>query len=113
MRKRPLNKKELAKKEDDIVTVSDNTYLTVHETKLKVCLDIGFKHYIPFITIYSVQMLNYLYVDVLILFTAPRSDCCIMKKVDLTAYVEKHEFCFDAVLDDHVTNDDVRLSLIQ
>ncbi|KAK7289934.1 hypothetical protein RIF29_03983 [Crotalaria pallida] len=61
VRKRPLNKKELAKKEDDIVTVF-NAYLTVHETKLKV---------------------------------------------DLTAYVEKHEFCFDAVLDEHVANDEV------
>lgn len=28
-------------------------------------------------------------------------------KVDLTAYVEKHEFCFDAVLDENVTNDEV------
>jgi kinesin family protein 2/24 len=27
--------------------------------------------------------------------------------VDLTAYVEKHEFCFDAVLDERVTNDEV------
>ncbi|KAI4345411.1 hypothetical protein L6164_012538 [Bauhinia variegata] len=62
VRKRPLNKKELAKKEDDIVTVPDNAYLTVHEPKVKV---------------------------------------------DLTAYVEKHEFCFDAVLDEHVTNDEV------
>lgn len=62
VRKRPLNKKELSRKEDDIVTVSDNAYLTVHEPKLKV---------------------------------------------DLTAYVEKHEFCFDAVLDEHVTNDEV------
>lgn len=35
VRKRPLNKKETARKEDDIVTVSDNS-LTVHETKLKV-----------------------------------------------------------------------------
>ncbi|OAY56012.1 kinesin-like protein KIN-13A [Manihot esculenta] len=61
VRKRPLNKKEVARKEDDIVTVSDNS-LTVHEPKLKV---------------------------------------------DLTAYVEKHEFCFDAVLDQHVTNDEV------
>ncbi|GLT99121.1 hypothetical protein SLE2022_165850 [Rubroshorea leprosula] len=61
VRKRPLNKKELARKEDDIVTVSDNS-LTVHEPKLKV---------------------------------------------DLTAYVEKHEFCFDAVVDEHVTNDEV------
>ncbi|KAJ6722095.1 KINESIN-LIKE PROTEIN [Salix viminalis] len=61
VRKRPLNKKELARKEDDVVTVYDNA-LTVHEPKLKV---------------------------------------------DLTAYVEKHEFCFDAVLDEHVTNDEV------
>ena len=35
VRKRPLNKKELARKEDDIVTVNDNS-LTVHEPKLKV-----------------------------------------------------------------------------
>ncbi|CAJ2653921.1 unnamed protein product [Trifolium pratense] len=27
-------------------------------------------------------------------------------KVDLTAYVEKHEFCFDAVIDENVTNDE-------
>ncbi|XP_077226818.1 kinesin-like protein KIN-13A [Tasmannia lanceolata] len=62
VRKRPLNKKEVARKEDDIVTVCDNAYLAVHEPKLKV---------------------------------------------DLTAYVEKHEFCFDAVLNEHVTNDEV------
>ncbi|KAK8681019.1 hypothetical protein V6N13_053426 [Hibiscus sabdariffa] len=61
VRKRPLNKKEISRKEDDIVTVGGNA-LTVHEPKLKV---------------------------------------------DLTAYVEKHEFCFDAVLDEHVTNDEV------
>ncbi|KAK9671788.1 hypothetical protein RND81_12G055000 [Saponaria officinalis] len=61
VRKRPLNKKELARKEDDVVTVYDNA-LTVHEPKLKV---------------------------------------------DLTAYVEKHEFCFDAVLDEQVSNDEV------
>ena len=47
--------------------------------------------------------------DVLILFSAQRSDCLFYdEKVDLTAYVEKHEFCFDAVLDEHVTNDEVR-----
>jgi hypothetical protein len=33
-------------------------------------------------------------------------------KVDLTAYVEKHEFCFDAVLDEHVSNDEVLHFLI-
>lgn len=38
MRKRPLNKKELARKEDDIVSVCDNASLTVHEPKLKVPL---------------------------------------------------------------------------
>jgi hypothetical protein len=30
-------------------------------------------------------------------------------KVDLTAYVEQHEFCFDAVLDEDVSNDEVLL----
>ncbi|KAJ6844183.1 kinesin-like protein KIN-13A [Iris pallida] len=62
VRKRPLNKKEMSRKEDDIVTVHNSAYLSVHEPKLKV---------------------------------------------DLTAYVEKHEFCFDAVLDESVTNDEV------
>ncbi|CAN4094933.1 unnamed protein product [Withania somnifera] len=68
VRKRPLNKKEVARKEDDIVTVSENDRLTVHEPKLKV---------------------------------------------DLTAYVEKHEFCFDAVLDEYVTNDQVYRATVE
>ncbi|TMX02999.1 hypothetical protein EJD97_018816 [Solanum chilense] len=68
VRKRPLNKKEVARKEDDIVTVPDNDSLTVHEPKLKV---------------------------------------------DLTAYVEKHEFCFDAVLDEFVTNDQVYRATVE
>ncbi|XVF28310.1 hypothetical protein REPUB_Repub15cG0018600 [Reevesia pubescens] len=67
VRKRPLNKKEISRKEDDIVTVNENA-LTVHEPKLKV---------------------------------------------DLTAYVEKHEFCFDAVLDEHVTNDEVYRATVE
>ncbi|KAF5774395.1 putative plus-end-directed kinesin ATPase [Helianthus annuus] len=67
VRKRPLNKKELARKEDDVVSVCDNG-LTVHEPKLKV---------------------------------------------DLTAYVERHEFCFDAVLDQQVTNDEVYRETVQ
>ncbi|XP_070040728.1 kinesin-like protein KIN-13A [Nicotiana tomentosiformis] len=67
VRKRPLNK-EIARKEDDVVTVSDNASLTVHEPKLKM---------------------------------------------DLTAYVEKHEFCFDFVLDEHVTNDEVYRATVQ
>lgn len=37
VRKRPLNKKEIAKKEEDIITIQPHSnYLTVHETKLKV-----------------------------------------------------------------------------
>lgn len=35
VRKRPLNKKELAKNEEDIIETHSNA-LTVHETKLKV-----------------------------------------------------------------------------
>ncbi|KAG8656342.1 hypothetical protein MANES_04G124900v8 [Manihot esculenta] len=61
VRKRPLNKKELAKNEEDIIETYSNA-LTVHETKLKV---------------------------------------------DLTEYVEKHEFVFDAVLNEEVSNDEV------
>ncbi|XP_061338537.1 kinesin-like protein KIN-13B [Gastrolobium bilobum] len=61
VRKRPMNKKELAKNEEDIIETYSNS-LTVHETKLKV---------------------------------------------DLTQYVEKHEFVFDAVLNEEVTNDEV------
>lgn len=61
VRKRPLNKKELAKNEEDIIDTHFNS-VTVHETKLKV---------------------------------------------DLTEYVEKHEFVFDAVLNEEVSNDEV------
>ncbi|KAG8379950.1 hypothetical protein BUALT_Bualt07G0142900 [Buddleja alternifolia] len=61
VRKRPLNKKELAKNEEDIIETYSNS-LMVHETKLKV---------------------------------------------DLTEYVEKHEFVFDAVLNEEVSNDEV------
>ncbi|KAA8541804.1 hypothetical protein F0562_022956 [Nyssa sinensis] len=63
VRKRPLNKKELAKNDEDIITIETHSNsLTVHETKLKV---------------------------------------------DLTEYVEKHEFFFDAVLNEEVSNDEV------
>ncbi|XP_010254127.1 PREDICTED: kinesin-like protein KIN-13B [Nelumbo nucifera] len=69
VRKRPLNKKELAKKEEDIITIELNSSsLTVHETKLKV---------------------------------------------DLTEYVEKHEFFFDAVLNEEVTNDEVYCETVE
>ncbi|XP_068652885.1 kinesin-like protein KIN-13B isoform X2 [Aristolochia californica] len=63
VRKRPLNKKEISKKEEDIITIVPSaSSLTVHETKFKV---------------------------------------------DLTEYVEKHEFVFDAVLNQNVSNDEV------
>ncbi|XP_074280970.1 kinesin-like protein KIN-13B [Silene latifolia] len=69
VRKRPLNKKEMAKKEDDIITIESNlSALTVHETKLKV---------------------------------------------DLTEYMERHEFVFDAVLDEHVSNDKVYAETVE
>ncbi|XP_073140761.1 kinesin-like protein KIN-13B [Henckelia pumila] len=61
VRKRPINKKELAKNEEDIIETFSNS-LVVHETKLKV---------------------------------------------DLTEYLEKHEFVFDAVLNEEVSNDEV------
>ncbi|KAI4347130.1 hypothetical protein L6164_007973 [Bauhinia variegata] len=67
VRKRPLNKKEIAKKEEDIITISSNS-LTVHERKLKV---------------------------------------------DLTEYVEKHEFVFDAVLNEDVSNDEVYFETVE
>ncbi|KAL8522389.1 hypothetical protein ACS0TY_012506 [Phlomoides rotata] len=61
VRKRPLNKRELTKNEEDIIETCSNS-LVVHETKLKV---------------------------------------------DLTEYMEKHEFVFDAVLNEEVSNDEV------
>ncbi|PNY10137.1 kinesin-like protein KIF2A-like [Trifolium pratense] len=67
VRKRPLNKKEIAKKEEDIITIDSNS-LTVHERKLKV---------------------------------------------DLTEYVEKHEFFFDAVLDEDVSNGEVYAETVE
>ncbi|KAJ9538730.1 hypothetical protein OSB04_031463 [Centaurea solstitialis] len=63
VRKRPLNKKEIAKREQDIISIDPNTSsLTVHESKVKV---------------------------------------------DLTEYVEKHGFVFDAVMNEDVTNDEI------
>ncbi|GAB4842207.1 hypothetical protein Ancab_012165, partial [Ancistrocladus abbreviatus] len=61
VRKRPLNKKELTKNEENIIETNSNS-LIVHETKLKV---------------------------------------------DLTEYVEKHNFVFDAMLNEEVSNDEV------
>ncbi|PWA63285.1 Kinesin, motor domain-containing protein [Artemisia annua] len=63
--KRPLNKKELAKKEKDIISIAPYFgSLTVYESKVKV---------------------------------------------DLTEYVKKHGFVFDAVMNEDVTNDEVGL----
>jgi len=42
-------------------------------------------------------------------FTKP--DFFEFVQVDLTAYVEKHEFVFDAVLDQYVSNDEVSCKL--
>lgn len=69
VRKRPLNKKEIAKKEEDIITINPSiNSVTVHETKLKV---------------------------------------------DLTEYVERHEFVFDAVMNEDVSNDDVYAETVE
>lgn len=69
VRKRPLNKREMAKNEDDIITIEPNSNaLTVHETKFKV---------------------------------------------DLTEYVERHEFVFDAVLKENITNDTVYAETVE
>ncbi|KAG4145991.1 hypothetical protein ERO13_D05G130250v2 [Gossypium hirsutum] len=62
VRKRPLNKKGLARNEEDIIETVSNS-LVVHETKLKV---------------------------------------------DLTEHLEQHEFVFDAVLKEEVSNDELR-----
>lgn len=38
VRKRPLNKKEIGRKEEDIISISNvDSSLTVHEPKVKVC----------------------------------------------------------------------------
>ncbi|KAL2929223.1 Kinesin-like protein KIN-13B, partial [Bienertia sinuspersici] len=69
VRKRPLNKREMSKNEDDIITIDpSSSALTVHETKLKV---------------------------------------------DLTEYVERHGFVFDAVLHENVSNDMLYLETVE
>ncbi|KAG7014080.1 Kinesin-like protein KIN-13B [Cucurbita argyrosperma subsp. argyrosperma] len=92
VRKRPLNKKELAKTEEDIVETTAN-YLTVHETKLKAS-----KLY--YLNTAFFKILN---CNAVIVFRLHFS----AKQVDLTEYVEKHEFVFDAVLNEEVSNDEV------
>ena len=44
-------------------------------------------------------------------FQQPSDLLTVGSQVDLTAFVEKHDFVFDAVLNEHVTNDEVRLLL--
>ncbi|WOH11136.1 hypothetical protein DCAR_0830615 [Daucus carota subsp. sativus] len=69
VRKRPLNKREVAKTEEDIITIDPNTNsLSVHEKKFKV---------------------------------------------DLTEYVEKHDFFYDAVLNENVSNEEVYLETVE
>ncbi|KAK9102635.1 hypothetical protein Sjap_019889 [Stephania japonica] len=91
VRKRPLNKKELARKEEDIVTIEPNSNsLTVHETKQKHQLK----------TMEIIRVLK----------TVENYNECF-SLVDLTEYVEKHEFVFDAVLDEEVSNDELALTM--
>jgi kinesin family protein 2/24 len=47
VRKRPLNKKEVSKKEEDIIDIELNS-LTVHETKLKVHAKLLIFIYLPY-----------------------------------------------------------------
>ncbi|VAH60515.1 unnamed protein product [Triticum turgidum subsp. durum] len=39
VRKRPLNRKEISRKEDDVIDVHNSQFLTVHEPKLKMSCD--------------------------------------------------------------------------
>eukprot|EP00899_Mesostigma_viride_P015196 jgi/Mesvir1/23678/Mv18634-RA.1 len=69
VRKRPMNKKELGRKETDVISMlPDARMVVVHETKTKV---------------------------------------------DLTRYVEKHEFQFDDVFHENVDNDQVYRQVVQ
>ncbi|KAI9107782.1 hypothetical protein K1719_021118 [Acacia pycnantha] len=61
VRKRPLNKKEIAKNEEDIIDTNSNC-LTVHETKLKVDLtqNQGFQLFVSFFEIYGGKLFDLL-----------------------------------------------------
>lgn len=54
-------------------------------------------------------MTNVLYIlcSLLSVYTHLSMSWGIFVQVDLTEYVEKHEFVFDAVLDEDVSNDEV------
>mmetsp|Transcript_3040 Transcript_3040/g.7577 ORF Transcript_3040/g.7577 Transcript_3040/m.7577 type:complete len:713 (-) Transcript_3040:98-2236(-) len=68
VRKRPLNRKEIERADEDIVDVLGPDHMQVNETKVKV---------------------------------------------DLTKYMERHQFSFDDTLDEHVTNDEVYRATVQ
>ncbi|KAF6174399.1 hypothetical protein GIB67_024421 [Kingdonia uniflora] len=116
VRKRPLNKKELSRREEDIVNVYENAYLTVHEPKLKILHHLLRDVAINSVAIATLHIKGDARCVALCLSVAAVASLAIalttlaldylVVLVDLTAYVEKHEFCFDAVLDEHVTNDE-------
>lgn len=87
VRKRPLNKKELAKEEEDIVTmerdVSEPSGGEAGESQSRSQLSAGQ------LTLWE-----------------PR------QKVDLTQYTEKHEFAFDDVYPEEVSNDEIYTSTV-
>jgi kinesin family protein 2/24 len=87
VRKRPLNKKELAKEEEDIVTmerdVSEPSGGEAGESQSRSQLSAGQ------LTLWE-----------------PR------QKVDLTQYTEKHEFAFDDVYPTEVSNDEIYTSTV-
>lgn len=61
---------------------------------------------ITYLKVYELTIKNVIYLYTAI--TGERSDLMFFRcKVDLTAYIEKHEFNFDAVLHEHITNDEV------
>ncbi|KAK6148852.1 hypothetical protein DH2020_016377 [Rehmannia glutinosa] len=129
VRKRPLNKKELAKNEEDIIDTYSNS-LVVHETKLKLYHKIDL--IVPCSTLYgkcfALNVFLVYVIDLTALCSALYGKCFASRYVlvsvhdffhngkdinrlgllvDLTEYVEKHEFVFDAVLNEEVSNDEV------
>jgi kinesin family protein 2/24 len=94
VRKRPLNKKELTRKEVDVITVPSKDRLIVHEPKLKVI------HLFSFLS------------SVLVLLLIIRSMTCThhficAPQVDLTKYLENQHFRFDYAFDETCDNEKV------
>jgi len=118
-----MNKKELAKNEEDIIETYSNS-LTVHETKLKVSSRANIDQWFQcqcIILVFvaenadlSINFLTsqFLWYDNLIHVLYLHISKLYALQVDLTQYVEKHEFVFDAVLNEEVTNDEVTIVLI-